>query len=801
MALTITSPTTANISSELSTSFPVTVTNFVYYGSEDDYLEIYLKINGTIVGTVSDFDLSDITSPGQTKTLTFNLNSIKSAIYAAATGKSLTGCVEIQAKNGDITNPTLFTTTSKTGGTLTIAGRLSSLVNSTVNPYDLDNPTNIITSWTRPHSAFYGRITVYVKGVYCWSRYGFTTGTNFNPNSFSGYIQNMINAMGGSSPQELKIVIQSQFLANTYVDLSGGLLTATVTNGVIKSFIETSILTQGNFTIGDNIPFAITEMTSGVTYALKYEIGGVTVINRTTGITKDTTFITPTAGEITAMYNATGNITTDTTTIVATLTTIYDGIDQGTSVKNATLTIGTGAGTYPTFSGITNSENNAIVTAAAIGKYVQGLSKLNLAFAGAAAGSGATITEYKITVQNQTPILATSGTSATLQESGTIAIVGRITDSRNRYYEATINIDVLAYAVPKITSFTFKRSNGTVEDPLGNYAMFTFEIEVSPLINVTQKNTIQYRISSRTGEDPYAVEYQSVATNSVYTITATQHYSGYSELSPWDAKFEVIDKFYTTIQFASISTGLVNQSWAEEGMGIGKIKNEDAMVDIAENANQNSISADGNITTKRDLIVAATKFIRAGAAKIRSGLNNLIISANADSIYLRPNGDTSTTNQVVVPVSGSMTRNGNTVWDAGNDGSGSGLDSDLLEGQHGSFYQDIVDSGSGTNHWWVKLKDGTLIKGGTVTFTGTVSTAWGQLFTNASAQTLTYNTSVPFVGNPNVTFTPKSSPNNYLVWVSPYIGTTTNTQYWIISAISRVSQTYTIEWTAIGRWQ
>lgn len=35
---------------------------------------------------------------------------------------------------------------------------------------------------------------------------------------------------------------------------------------------------------------------------------------------------------------------------------------------------------------------------------------------------------------------------------------------------------------------------------------------------------------------------------------------------------------------------------------------------------------------------------------------------------------------------GEYNRNGNKVWDAGNDGSGSGLDADLLDGQHGSYY-------------------------------------------------------------------------------------------------------------------
>ena len=39
-----------------------------------------------------------------------------------------------------------------------------------------------------------------------------------------------------------------------------------------------------------------------------------------------------------------------------------------------------------------------------------------------------------------------------------------------------------------------------------------------------------------------------------------------------------------------------------------------------------------------------------------------------------------------------FTFNGNNVWHAGNDGSGSGLDADLLDGQQGSYYTDIANS-------------------------------------------------------------------------------------------------------------
>ena len=40
--------------------------------------------------------------------------------------------------------------------------------------------------------------------------------------------------------------------------------------------------------------------------------------------------------------------------------------------------------------------------------------------------------------------------------------------------------------------------------------------------------------------------------------------------------------------------------------------------------------------------------------------------------------------------------NGNTVWHAGNDGPGSGLDADLLDGQHGSYYTNATNIDSGT---------------------------------------------------------------------------------------------------------
>ena len=62
------------------------------------------------------------------------------------------------------------------------------------------------------------------------------------------------------------------------------------------------------------------------------------------------------------------------------------------------------------------------------------------------------------------------------------------------------------------------------------------------------------------------------------------------------------------------------------------------------------------------------------------------IGFSSEATYIGPN-------IVLTPTATpSITIGGNTVWHAGNDGSASGLDSDLLDGQHGTYYRDLANS-------------------------------------------------------------------------------------------------------------
>lgn len=82
----------------------------------------------------------------------------------------------------------------------------------------------------------------------------------------------------------------------------------------------------------------------------------------------------------------------------------------------------------------------------------------------------------------------------------------------------------------------------------------------------------------------------------------------------------------------------------------------------------------------------------------QDGGNNIISQANSGSTTIRNNNGTMFTLSSAgnLAITGSITSGGNTVWHSGNDGSGSTLDADLLDGQHGSYYRNASNINAGT---------------------------------------------------------------------------------------------------------
>ena len=136
-----------------------------------------------------------------------------------------------------------------------------------------------------------------------------------------------------------------------------------------------------------------------------------------------------------------------------TLYTFSGGVLVGQTSQ--TLAIRAPANTGPTFS----TSCTPLLTLGGVtypsmgsGVYVQGKSGCTARIIGAAAKYGATVAAYSIRGGGYAGSGATLVTGL-LNAAGTIPFVFRVTDSRGNYAEQTVNITILAYTPPQVSSF------------------------------------------------------------------------------------------------------------------------------------------------------------------------------------------------------------------------------------------------------------------------------------------------------------------------------------------------------------
>lgn len=113
-------------------------------------------------------------------------------------------------------------------------------------------------------------------------------------------------------------------------------------------------------------------------------------------------------------------------------------------------------------------------------------------------------------------------------------------------------------------------------------------------------------------------------------------------------------------------------------------------------------------------------------------------------------------------VVGALTRGSATVWDSANDGANSGLDADLLDGQHGAYYLDLANA-TGSLPSTAVISQRNYGNTGYIVFTGGFCIQWGQ-----------YRASVPSEYTIPITY-PIAFDNPALsIQVSPYLNYFTN---------------------------
>lgn len=257
----------------------------------------------------------------------------------------------------------------------------------------------------------------------------------------------------------------------------------------------------------------------------------------------------------------------------------------------------------PTFTSITTSEMTTSPNIATIvGKYVQGLSSIRMFLNGANGIYNSTVNTFKYNLNNvdytNNGYITDSGVP---NWSGTKTLTGYVIDTRGIASDSrTINVEVLPYAAPNVSTFTVQRCTQTgVLDEMGTYAKIVRAGTASSLINGTEKNTIACNVyyKERTSGTWIQIAACTVAASaSVGTAVGSTPIimSSLDAVKSYDFKMDLIDKFNTTTVLTVLSVGKVVMSWGQTGVGIGKVW-ESGELDVAGTANIETLTVKNKI--------------------------------------------------------------------------------------------------------------------------------------------------------------------------------------------------------------
>jgi hypothetical protein len=336
------------------------------------------------------------------------------------------------------------------------------------------------------------------------------------------------------------------------VSASGSGVFNTIARASTISSVTSSVAVNGTNTC----TVAITRASSSFTHTVVFSFG--TYSKTTTGVETSTSYAIPTS-----WLNAIPSATSGTAKV--TVTTYSGSTKIGSAVsKNFTLTVPSTV--VPTFSSVAVADTTT--NQATFGNMVQGKSKAKFTIA-AAGASGSTIKAYKTVFEGKTYTGATP-TTATITKSGTASATITVTDSRGRTASFTKTWTVVAYAAPKITTFTGFRC---LADGTENYEGTFLSLAVNySIASVNSKNTntyaIEYKLQSTTTWEP-------LTNGTGYALNSTI-ISGKGILSTessYDVRLSITDSFGTVRSTAEIPTAFTLLDFHKGGraLAFGKV--------------------------------------------------------------------------------------------------------------------------------------------------------------------------------------------------------------------------------------
>lgn len=273
------------------------------------------------------------------------------------------------------------------------------------------------------------------------------------------------------------------------VDGYSGKSTVKTLGGAVVNSVST--VTADNATVSIIINTTVYEASYSYTLAIK---NGSTTYLTISGLSwsKGTAnrTVTLTAAQRTTLLNAMASIKSFTGTFAV---TTYSGSTQIGSTSSKTATVQTtSANSAPTLSGFTYEDSYSTTTNITGNNqlFIQSHSTLKVTPGTATAKNGASITNFTASC-NGVSKSSTSNTAITvgkIAKSGSVSVTLTVTDSRGYTASISKTITVIAYAKPKLSSVTLRRTN-EIEAEM----QLKFNGTIAAIsVDGTQKNSVQY---------------------------------------------------------------------------------------------------------------------------------------------------------------------------------------------------------------------------------------------------------------------------------------------------------------------
>lgn len=255
--------------------------------------------------------------------------------------------------------------------------------------------------------------------------------------------------------------------------------------------------------------------------------------------------VTLTAAQRTTLLTAMASIKSFTGTFAV---SSYSGSTQIGSTSSKTATVSTtAANSGPTLSGFTFADSYATTTAITGNDqlFIQGYSKLTVTPGTATAKNNATITNYTATC-NGVSVSNTTGDALTVgvvSKSGTVAVVLTVTDSRGYTASVSKNITVLAYAKPKVSSLTLRRTNDIEAE-----MQLVFNGSISAItVDSVQKNSLlyvryRYKATSATSYSSYVSILSAVTQSGTSFSYSNLELRSLASDQSWDVHIQIRDQ-------------------------------------------------------------------------------------------------------------------------------------------------------------------------------------------------------------------------------------------------------------------